>query len=902
MRWRLALAGLFSIAVALVVTASSAPPPQADLHESANLALFNPGNIVSDGVFYNANAMDVQQIQAFLVSKGGNCSGSNCLKNYRQTTGSRAADARCSGYAGAPDETAATIVYKVAQACGINPQALLVILQKEQGLITSTGPSDAKLRIAMGFGCPDTAACDTQYYGFANQLYSAARQFQNYRANPSKYGYRPGLTNTISYYPATSGGNNLNNWRCGTARVYILNQATAGLYNYTPYVPNQAALNAGYGTGDACSSYGNRNFYNYFTDWFGSTQSSGGAAVIDKYEMLKLAGIDLGPATSDVACNLPYGGCQRSYAAGIIYWSQGSGAHVVRGGILEKYLAYGGPATLGYPIGDDNAAPFGTGFYTDFQGGSIYWSAGTGARVVRGAILDKWRQYGGQAGVLGYPTGDDSATAGGYTTAFQGGAVYWSAGTGARVVRGAILEKYLTSGGPAGLGFPTGDDSPTVDGRGYLTTFQAGDIYWSASTGTQVVRGAILATWRASGGTAGYLGFPTSSDAAAPGGGYVTDFQHGTLYWGPQTGTKVVRGAILATYKAAGGPAVLGYPTGDDQATRDGTGYVTTFQGGEIYWSASTGAQIVRGGILAAWKAAGAQAGYLGYPTSSDAAAPGGGYVTDFQYGTIYWSPHTGTKVVRGAILATYKAAGGPAVLGYPTGNDQATPDGRGYLTTFQGGEIYWSASTGAQIVRGGILAAWKAAGAQAGYLGFPTSSDAAAPGGGYVTDFQYGTIYWGPHTGTKVVRGAILATYKAAGGPAVLGYPTGNDQATPDGRGYLTTFQGGEIYWSASTGAQIVRGAILAAWKNAGGQAGALGFPTTSDGPAPGGQGYVTDFQGGSVYWSAATGARVVAGSINQQYLAAGGPAGPLGYPVTDTYLSAGQPRVDFQGGSLPQ
>ena len=27
-------------------------------------------------------------------------------------------------------------------------------------------------------------------------------------------------------------------------------------------------------TGDGCSAYGNRNFYNYFTDWFGSTRTA----------------------------------------------------------------------------------------------------------------------------------------------------------------------------------------------------------------------------------------------------------------------------------------------------------------------------------------------------------------------------------------------------------------------------------------------------------------------------------------------------------------------------------------------------------------------------------------------------------------------------------------------------
>jgi len=54
----------------------------------------------------------------------------------------------------------------------------------------------------------------------------------------------------------------------------LQNQATAGLYNYTPYQPNQAALNNLYGSGDACSAYGNRNFWRIYIDWFGSPTST----------------------------------------------------------------------------------------------------------------------------------------------------------------------------------------------------------------------------------------------------------------------------------------------------------------------------------------------------------------------------------------------------------------------------------------------------------------------------------------------------------------------------------------------------------------------------------------------------------------------------------------------------
>jgi hypothetical protein len=172
-----------------------------------------------------------------------------------------------SPYAGSGWESAAQIIFKVSQACGINPQVLLTTLQKEQGLVTHTWPSDWRYTIAMGQGCPDTADCDTRYYGFFNQVYGAAWQFKRYGNPPgtSQYftWYSPGRTWSIRYNPNTA---------CGSSPVYVANQATANLYYYTPYQPNSAALAAGYGSGDSCSAYGNRNFYNYFTDWFGSTR------------------------------------------------------------------------------------------------------------------------------------------------------------------------------------------------------------------------------------------------------------------------------------------------------------------------------------------------------------------------------------------------------------------------------------------------------------------------------------------------------------------------------------------------------------------------------------------------------------------------------------------------------
>ncbi|MFM6963338.1 MAG: LysM peptidoglycan-binding domain-containing protein, partial [Micrococcales bacterium] len=75
-----------------------------------------------------------------------------------------------------------------------------------------------------------------------------------------------GKVNNILYNPKAS---------CGTAPILIKNQATADLYYYTPYTPNDAAIKNLYGSGDSCSAYGNRNFWRFYSDWFGSTVGGG---------------------------------------------------------------------------------------------------------------------------------------------------------------------------------------------------------------------------------------------------------------------------------------------------------------------------------------------------------------------------------------------------------------------------------------------------------------------------------------------------------------------------------------------------------------------------------------------------------------------------------------------------
>ena len=246
---------------------------QKDAH-AASLANWDPGMIISNDVFTNKGAMSASQIQAFLQSKVPNCD-TNGAQTSEYGGGTRAQWGTAHGYPppytclkdyNEGGRSSSQIIYDTAQQYSINPQVLIVLLQKEQGLITDTWPLSNQYRTATGYGCPDTAACGTTYYGLTNQVNWAAKMF------------RAILNLSPTWYSPYVVGNNYIRWSpnsaCGGSNVNIRNLATAALYNYTPYQPNQAALNAGYGSGDSCSAHGNRNFYLFFSDWFGSTVSS----------------------------------------------------------------------------------------------------------------------------------------------------------------------------------------------------------------------------------------------------------------------------------------------------------------------------------------------------------------------------------------------------------------------------------------------------------------------------------------------------------------------------------------------------------------------------------------------------------------------------------------------------
>lgn len=274
------LASVAIVALTLSVLVAPATAPGASAAEAGSAVStpkkfaalsgseFDPGMIISDQLFYDGSAMSAAQIQSFLDGKIGSCLTTRCLNvavlpvtgraaSYSADTGALVCEAIAGG-----NMLASELIYRTQVACGISAKVILVTLQKEQGLVTSRAPSDWALRAAMGMGCPDTAPCSDAFSGLATQIMAGTRQLKVYKVG--RFGRQPGVQ-FVQYHPNAS---------CSGTTVNVRNYATAALYNYTPYQPNAASLANLGGTGDSCSSYGNRNFWRYYSTWFGSVDGA----------------------------------------------------------------------------------------------------------------------------------------------------------------------------------------------------------------------------------------------------------------------------------------------------------------------------------------------------------------------------------------------------------------------------------------------------------------------------------------------------------------------------------------------------------------------------------------------------------------------------------------------------
>lgn len=197
------------IAITAIILATTLISPRITQAQEAN---FDPGYIISDSEILNTAAMTQAEIQALLENKN------SFLATYQATDPNGVT------------MLASQIIYDRAVTNGVSQKFLVVLLQKEQGLIEHSAPSQGRLDWATGYGCPDGGGCNSRWKGFWKQVNSASLQFKDYMDNPHLYSFKAGQTYTFTNpYSTTIQGDTV---------VTIRNQATAGLYNYTPHVYN----------------------------------------------------------------------------------------------------------------------------------------------------------------------------------------------------------------------------------------------------------------------------------------------------------------------------------------------------------------------------------------------------------------------------------------------------------------------------------------------------------------------------------------------------------------------------------------------------------------------------------------------------------------------------------------
>lgn len=194
----------------------------------AQAADFNPNFVIADQDLIAKDAMNQASIQSFLETKQSGLATMAFISDGKDRDGNQLPQ---------QNVLASQAIYDIAQRWAISPKFLLVLIQKEQSLVTTPSPSQRQLDWATGYAvCDNCSTSDPaiqRWRGFYKQVNSAAAQFDYYLDHPSEFTYQTGGAYTID----------------GTI-VTPANTATAAMYNYTPHL------------------HGNRNFFTLWNQWF----------------------------------------------------------------------------------------------------------------------------------------------------------------------------------------------------------------------------------------------------------------------------------------------------------------------------------------------------------------------------------------------------------------------------------------------------------------------------------------------------------------------------------------------------------------------------------------------------------------------------------------------------------
>ncbi len=122
-----------------------------------------------------------------------------------------------------------------------------------------------------------------------------------------------------------------------------------------------------------------------------------------------------------------------SYANGVIFWSEKTGAHVVRDAFFETFSEVGGRPRMGLPTTDVRQTER-NGRLQRFLNGTLYKPPRRAAvYALWGPIDERYRELGMGRSRCGFPTSSMVRDSSGAAVAFQNGSITYSAGAGVKV-------------------------------------------------------------------------------------------------------------------------------------------------------------------------------------------------------------------------------------------------------------------------------------------------------------------------------------------------------------------------------------------------------------------------------------------------------------------------------------
>lgn len=371
-------------------------------------------------------------------------------------------------------------------------------------------------------------------------------------------------------------------------------------------------------------------------------------------------------------------GYGEKFSEGKIFFTPETGAHLIYGDILNKYESLGGPADsdLGFPTINEVAGLVGpdsrVSTFNASDKPAIFWTPDTGAWAVRGAINVAWDKLGGSAGALGVPVEDERYDGDVISQKFTGGELSWN-----------TVSKTFTSDPSSFADELVGLEVPTDP-----TTL-------------------INQAWRATGGLGGPLGARQGEQTAVGDGGAAQGYASGKIFYSPATGAHAVTGAILSKYESLGGPTGdLGFPVGVEAEGGVPNSRVSAFSAPDkpvIFWTPDNGAIVVRGAINAAWGKLGGATGALGVPTGEE-SVQGDTVTQSFSGGELSWNSATKEFSSKPAELAsTLSGLEIPDAMGQtPAGTAPAAKPAK-----TSGWHWWWLAIIVPVLLLLGLLALW---------------------------------------------------------------------------------------------------------------------------------------------------------------------------------------------------